>query len=120
MTKMEQGTGKTLDMIRSLPISDAIIVVPNAGMGRAVMRAIREVHGSVTFDEATSTACINGIRTYRTVIVQTAVDLDKLIGVRCPVVVENSWYFTHPIPDDETVARMEALQRHSERFMVAA
>lgn len=120
MTNTEQGAGKTAEMIRALPISDAIIVVPNAGMGRAVMRAIRDVHGGVVIDTETSTATINGIRTYRTVIVQTAIDLDKLIGVRCPVVVENSWYFTAPIPDDETVARMEALQRHSERFSVAA
>lgn len=120
MTNTEQGAGKTAEMIRALPIADALIVVPNAGMGRAVMRAIREVHGSATFDAATSTATINGIRTYRTVIVQTAVDLDKLLGARCPIVVEASWYFTKPVPDDQTVARMEALQRHSERFLVAA
>lgn len=108
MTTKEQGAGKTEAMVRTLPQSGAIVVVPNVGVQRAVERAIAHQHGAVVL-----------ARTHIEIVRERA-DLHVIRTMRLPVLVDPSWFFTAPIPDDDMVAEVSALQRNNERYLEAA
>lgn len=107
MTK-DQGAGKTLALIRALPLTGAIVVVPNPGVQRAVERAITHQHGAVVL-----------ARTHIEIVRERG-DLHVIRTMRLPVLVDPSWFFTAPIPDDDMVAEVSALQRNNERYLEAA
>lgn len=104
----EPGSGKTAAMVKALPPTGAIVVVPNPGVQRAIERAIAALHGPVTL-----------ARTHIE-IVKAREDLHVIRTMRLPVVVDNSWFYSAPIPDDDLVAEVTALQRNNERYQAAA
>lgn len=104
----EQGAGKTIAMVRTLPKGGAIVVVPNPGVQRAVERAIAAQHGAAVL-----------ARTHIEIVRERG-DLHVIRTMRLPVLVDPSWFFTAPIPDDDMVAEVSALQRNNERYLEAA
>lgn len=104
----EPGTGKTEQMVRGLPRGGSIVIVPNVGVQRSVERAITARHGAVVLAQT------------HIEIVNAREDLHVIRTMRLPVFVDNSWFYTTPIPDDDLVAEVSALQRNNERYQEAA